>query len=222
MFGVARLNTLARYAAPAGSAVTEYNFVSATTSTTSTIAWPADRAAGDLAILVQGAGALNTPPTAVTPTGFTNIANTGASASAANRTMVDYKILTGSESGNITGMNGSTNRKNLFIYRPNSAITTLTISTVNQQTTTGTPTNQTLSMSGLTGPYIGIAAYMSSGTITARGSTVTASREVTANSTTNYTKTFESNKADQTFGNSTISMADYGTNALVSFTILIR
>ena len=222
MFGVARLNTLARYAAPAGPAVSEYNFVSATTATASTIAWPADRAAGDLAILVDGAGAATTAPTAVTATGFTDIANTSLNASLANRTMVSYKILTGSETGSITGMSGTTNRKNLFIYRPDATITTLTISTVNQQTTLSAPTNQTLSMSALTGPYIGIAAYMSSGTITARGSTVTASREVTANSTTNYTKTFEAKKADESFANSTISMADYGTNGMVSFTILIR
>jgi hypothetical protein len=119
-------------------------------------------------------------------------------------------------------MSGSTNRKHLFIYRPNTTITQITLVGQTTDSTINAPANQSLDMSLQTGPYIGMAIYMSSGNITTRGSTVTETREINNGSAqTNYTKTFEATSSSVSFANSTISMADYGTNALVSFMLQI-
>jgi hypothetical protein len=68
-----------------------------------------------------------------------------------------------------------------------------------------------------------MAVYMSNGTISPRGSTVTSTREINNGAAnTNYTRTFEATSTAVSFANSTISMEDEGTNGLASFIIGIR
>jgi len=92
------------------------------------------------------------------------------------------------------------------------------------QITETTPTNKTLSMSNKTGSYIGLAFYFNSNStsITTRGSTVTATREINfVASNAMYLKTFENSYGLTPFADSTISMADYGNNWLSVVTLSI-
>jgi len=202
--------------------VTSISFVTSATSTTTSIVCPTVQA-GDIIVLFNYARSTNSfTPTSVTPTGFTGIGS-GASfnATLAVREQPFYKIATGTESGTtLTGMTG-TGAQNilLLVYRPNASINQITISTPTAQATDSAPTNQTLSMSSLTGPYIGFAFYSGSNVLTTKGSTIPSTREIDSGNTA--VKTFESTSSAVTFSDSTISQSDYGTNVLESFTMTI-
>jgi hypothetical protein len=89
--------------------------------------------ANDVALFIDYAGA-NAAPTAVTPSGFTNVINTSGGDEPAARAMVSWKKLAGSE-GSVTGMTASTggvggdNNKLGLVLRPSRDFTTLTTST---------------------------------------------------------------------------------------------
>lgn len=89
--------------------------------------------ANDVAMYIDYAGAA-APPTAVTPSGFTNIVNTSGSSEPGARAMVSWKKLAGSEAS-VTGMSASTggtgadNNKLGLVFRPSIDFTTLTVST---------------------------------------------------------------------------------------------
>jgi len=98
--------------------------VASATSTGSTISWPAGIQAGDIAILVDNAMATGSNPTNVVPGAMTQVDTTTDSASLYNiRRTISRRICTGSESGSMTGLNGSgKNAKTLTILRPNWAL----------------------------------------------------------------------------------------------------
>ena len=89
--------------------------------------------ANDVALYIDYAGA-NDPPTAVTPSGFTNIVNTSGGGEPGARAMASWKKLAGSEAS-VTGMSASTggtgadNNKLGLVFRPSIDFTTLTVST---------------------------------------------------------------------------------------------
>ena len=195
-----------------------YTFFSGTTSTTNGT-WPSSLQAGDLAVFINCATeASTTVPTTVVPTGFTSITNSSLSASGASmKTIASYKILTGSETGTITGMNsGGTRRCHLFIYRPSSAFESVIVLTQFSETATTVPTSQSISLATKGGPYVAFGVYQATGAIGTRSSTVTETRELSTG-TTNYTKTFEATSSSVSFSNPSISMTDGGTNCLMSF-----
>jgi hypothetical protein len=195
--------------------VTSISYVTSATSTTTTVTCPTVQA-GDVAFFFNTA--INTTasaPTAVTPTGFSSVANAGTATTLGISNRISYKICTGSEGGTtLTGMSGtSSNNISLVIYRGNIPATFITLTNNSSSANDATPTNQSITLSGTTGPYVAYAFYASSGSITARGSTVTATREITSDSK-QYVKTYESTDSSVSFANTTISMADYGTNCL--------
>jgi hypothetical protein len=202
--------------------VTSISYITSVTATNnSTITWPTIQA-GDLAIYINTAinSTASTPGFNAGPSGFTSIAGgtVTVATTLGGRVNYDYKICTGSESGtNITNTTGTNSTyTTLLIYRGNIPINNI-IATINQaQGTDSAPTSQTLAMSGVTGPYVACAMFTSSGNVTTRGSSITATREI-ANSTHQYVQTFESTSSGVSFSSSTISMADYGTNFLVNF-----
>jgi hypothetical protein len=217
--GPFRMNTIGR----TGS-TTYFTYVGAGESTLSTtVIFPAGIQSGDIAFMFDTQASSNTTvPTTVTPSGWTNITTAITNSTLqATRTCLSYKVCAGTESStSVTGMTAGSLRgeKKIVVYRPSSAITAVTPSTITSQATTSAPTNQTLTMAtGVTAPFIGFAWYFSSGGITTRGSTTTPTREIGL--ARGWLKTFEANKTGQTFANSTISMADYGTNVLVSFKV---
>lgn len=95
-----------------------------TTSSSSSISWPAGRQADDLAVMVDMAFQSASYPNYVTPSGFTIIQSNGDQDSLFYaRFRISYKKLLGSESGTLTGMSvggeeGSDTRKVLAIWRP--------------------------------------------------------------------------------------------------------
>lgn len=109
-----------------GGVVPALQSVSETISTSSStnISWPADREIGDVYALIDGAFNLNlTPPPAVLPSGFTQVANEtdfysiASGVGYASRLMVSYRMVDGTESGNISGLSGAERRKFLIRYR---------------------------------------------------------------------------------------------------------
>lgn len=211
--------------------VLSYSYFSDTYATLSTtITMPSSIQANDLAVMFDWqCNGTTTVPTAVTPTGWTNIINSIQSATlSGQRNCISYKKLDGSEGGtSITGMTqgGLRGEKKIVVFRPTKAITSVTITSLNGQATTNAPTNQSLVLgsSSSGAPYIGFAWYASTGSITTRGSTTTETREIGTSGTTprGFLKTFESTSPSISFSNSTISMADYGVNSMISFKMIL-
>ncbi|TGS63018.1 hypothetical protein EN844_24615 [Mesorhizobium sp. M3A.F.Ca.ET.201.01.1.1] len=133
------------------ASVAPVSLFSHTTSTASTIAWPASIQASDVAVIYDYAAGFSTP-TSVTPTGFTNFVNTTVSPI---RAMASFKILVGGETGNITGMNGTVNNaKVLHIFRGAQAVVSVNSASVNQVCQTGDPVSQTVTSSGGAAPLV--------------------------------------------------------------------
>ena len=123
---------------PKGAAPTlSWTFVGSCQATGTTLDFSALSAgsiqANDVALYIDYAGAEN-PPTAVTPSGFTNIVNTSGAIEPGARAMASWKKLLGSE-GSVTGMSASTgggsadNNKIGLVFRPSIDFTTMTFST---------------------------------------------------------------------------------------------
>lgn len=185
------------------------------TSMADTIAWPGSLAAGDLAVMLDQANSASNgvPPTTVVPSGFTSIVNTASAFS--HRQICSYKILTGSESGSLTGMDGvDSDSKAMLIFRGSAPITSVTVGGVTGQQTTGNPTAQVPAASGGTPPLIVIGAYGSDGSINPRNFTPAKDGEITPNVACYLAwKIYNSAPADVT-----IDMDDEGTiNLLQSF-----
>jgi hypothetical protein len=137
------------------SGVTSLTLFSQTSASASTIAWPASIQAGDLAVLFDQGDAIGSPPTSVIATGFTALAN---ATSVVVRSIAEYKILTGTETGSITGLNGTQNMKALYIFRGDIPITSVSPSVWNAEGTTGDPALQTVAASGGVAPLVVLAA----------------------------------------------------------------
>jgi hypothetical protein len=127
------------------------------TSTASTITFPGGIIAGDLIVLLDVASTAGSPPSAVTPSGFTQIGSsiTGTS----TRQTLWLKLAAGTETGNLTGMNGTTNRKAMYVFRGNVAATAVNSGSVGGQMTAGNPTAQNVTASSGTPPLVVIGAY---------------------------------------------------------------
>ena len=199
--------------------------ISVTTSTTTSITVPATVQAGDL--LIYSSTARNTTtaiPTTPTMTGWSNTVNVALGTTLGIRQVVYYKVaVAGDASSTITNMSGTgATGTVLMVYRPDKAITSVSTNWgTGGQATDSAVTNQTLTMSGTyTGPFISIANYASTAAVLVRGSTTTATAESNPN-TSFYVKRFEALNSSTTFSNSTISMADYGTNAMSAVTFKV-
>ena len=122
---------------------------SSTTSTGATIAWPGSIAAGDVAILLDWGYTVFSTPADVAASGFTDIIN-GSTTTGVERGRIKayYKILTGSESGSITGLSSTSMAKALFIFRGTIAVTTVTAFDATQEITANNPADQTVAVSG--------------------------------------------------------------------------
>jgi hypothetical protein len=162
---------------PKGAAPTlSWTFVGSCQSTGTTLDFSALSAgaiqANDVALYIDYAGAED-PPTAVTPSGFTNIINTSGESEPGARAMASWKKLAGSE-GSVTGMSassggtGADNNKIGLVFRPSIDFTTLTVSTPqNSGVTNANPAAITVDPSAETIPVvlIGIGAVYQ-GTVT--------------------------------------------------------
>ena len=208
-----------RYTVPYVASVA---YVTSVFSYTSSLTFPTVQA-GDIAIYaVTAANTTTAIPASVTPTGFTLLSSATVATTLGTRTEIFYKICTGSESASsLTNATGTSNNlTNMLIYRPSSTVNSLVFSTPSIQVTDAAPTNQTLTMTGLTGPYIGFAWGFTSGfgSVTSTGATKT--RSSLAGSSGGW-NTFEATSSSVSFSTATLSMTDTGTNSLASFTMKI-
>jgi hypothetical protein len=176
--------------------------------------------AGDLAVLVSNAyNSTTTLPTQVNPSGWTLITGNSIATTLGSRSNAYYKVCNGTESGtSITTMSyTSTSQATLIIYRPNIPISLVqNVVSVGLSASDSAINSKTFSLSSPTsGPFIGMAHWASTGSVTVRTSTVTSTREI-ANSTNQYIQLFESAATNITnpYSDGTISIADYGTNIL--------
>lgn len=129
------------------------------TSVASTITAPTGIQAGDIIVLFDSAQNLSTIPATVVPTGFTSIIN--APSSLSHREIISFKLADGTEGGTtITGMNGATsNRKVIFVFRGDIAITTVTPANAGNVTTSGNPASTLVTSSAGIAPLVVLAGW---------------------------------------------------------------
>lgn len=137
-------------------------FVDSATSTTNTIAIPAAAQAGDLAIAFDTAhDSSSTPPTKVTPSGWTTIVDKSGNpggGSDGTRIQIAYKVLVGGDLSTSPGFtNGTDDNKGMIVVRPSSTISSVTPSTFNQSLSDNDPSVQTVSAAGQPSPLIVVA-----------------------------------------------------------------
>lgn len=143
---------------PGGVSSNEMSFFGSNTSSGSSVSFPASILAGDIIIYADNASSYPSAPSAVTPSGFTNIVNESA---APYRAMVSYKLATGSESGSSTGMNGSIHdSKIMAVFRGATAFNSLNIQDVSHSgITASNPSSQLITASGGATPLAVIGIY---------------------------------------------------------------
>lgn len=137
---------------------------------------PASAKPGDVAVLIDAAADLGGAfgdnavlPTYVLPSGWTLIDNQSTAEDlAAIRSVISYRILlAGDEGTTITGMDisaaGGGSRKVMLVFRADGMVSGVTVGPVNSEGTTGNPTSQTVSASGVSEPVVVVAAYRSAG-----------------------------------------------------------
>lgn len=127
-------------------------------STGSTIKVPNTAAAGDLAVLVDWKTATAGTPTAVTPSGWTNIVN----ASGVNsRLMISAKLVVLADVGATqTCMSGdSSNRMILAVFRGSRAIGAFASGSATGEVAATNLAAQTVAASGVQTPLVVLAAY---------------------------------------------------------------
>lgn len=203
---------------------------SATNTNSTTITIPATVIDGDIGILFDSSS--TTGIGAVYPADWTSLASGSLSWSY----RISYRRLKLSDaSTSISGFTTGTRSKILLIIRGratsnnnDAVIRGFYFSTPTGQTTTAAPTNQTIPMLSTQMGYMGFGVYMATSAITSRGSAGTysaaspSSTEYSA-STSHYVKTFGPN-GWQSLGLAdtvTLSMADYGSNALAGFVMVL-
>lgn len=191
----------------------ELVFLNSATSTADTVACPSGIQKGDLIVLFDQGSEGSNPPTAVLPSGFTNIVNS-SSGSTNHRTYISRKIADGTESGaTITGMNASgNNNKVLLVFRPAFAITAVTASSWNTENVTSDPSAQNVTATAGVVPLIVFGVFGSSGAVNPRTFTPASDGEVNSN-TLQYVKykIYNFVAADHS-----VDMDDEGANTLAS------
>lgn len=191
-------------------AITSLLSVSETESTSDTIAWPAVQN-GDIAVLFDWAASAVSTPTAVTPTGFTNMCNAAIST---ERAMSSFKRCDGTETGNITGMNGNVlDRKLLVILRPDIPIATANGGGGQNGALVSTdPPDIVVPASAAVAPVIVFGMYRSSGAVDPRTFTPAKDDEASADAGAKWIawKLFLTDPEDVTIG-----MADEGNDNIV-------
>lgn len=200
-----------------GKTKLELSYVTYATTISQTLVIPASAQIGDIAVYVnRSTYVVTTPiPTTVIPSGWTSVSNLAGATYI--RSIIAYKILVSGDPGaSITIMDSTYDAAVLFIFRPTTAISSLSYASLSEETLDTDPTAQTVTSQ--TEPYIVIGACGSTASCTFNTSWATATQII--NSTTNYVRLgyliFNSNPSS-----TSIDMADAGSrNALQSFALI--
>jgi len=151
-------------------ALTSISVVASATSVSGTITWPGGLQAGDVAFICDWLRQSSGTPTEVVASGFTKIFSDGNTGTNSQHMLLEYKILTGSESGSLTVQDGtSADGKVMLIIRGNEAIARVTASTpTNSGVTASNPSPQDILASGGTPPLIALGCFGASSAISPR------------------------------------------------------
>lgn len=194
------------------TSISSLSFVASSVSSATTITFPTGTQSGDLVVLIE----FSTTVTPSTPSGWTNI---GEASTTGMLGSCSYKVVTSDDLlSSVSGIVGTT-RKTMLAFRPNGTISSVTTGSINGQATTSAPTNQSLIMSGVATPVIGIAHYATTSSSPTRGSSGLTMTEV--NNTTNQNSRYVIFNQGDTPTDGTITMTDGGTNVLQSFYLKI-
>ncbi len=170
-------------------------------STTSSVTYPSGIQAGDLIVVLDFARSPS-QPSDVNPSGYTLIQRSAVIESggfAAQKLASWLKIATGSETGSLSLMNGSSsNAKVIVVFRGGSPISSAAIQDPDSETTTSNPAAQSVSASGGDTPLIVLGFYSSSSAISPRTFSPAKDGEVGASNNLGYLawKIYESSPAD--------------------------
>jgi hypothetical protein len=198
-----------------GKSNLQLSYVTYATTTSQTLTIPASAQIGDIAVYVNRATSTLITPSAVIPSGWTTVSNLAAATY--TRSIIAYKILASGEPGsNITVINTTYNTSIMFIFRPNTTISSLSYASLNNQIVNTDPTAQTVTAQ--TKPYIVIGACGSTATCTFTNAWYTATQIINASSS--YVR-FGYLIFNDSPSNVTVDMTDYGNrNALQSFALV--
>lgn len=156
----------------------------------------------------------STVTTQVVPSGWTLLDTVSV---AGIRTTISYKKLVAGDSGTTVTGQGNNTAKYLLHLRP-SQDSNISFSTVNSEANAAAPTQQTISMSGETGPIFGIAFTASTGTSTRTfGGKLPYANLSNSSTGINTNLRVISYQGDDVPSNNTISMTDGGVNTMQSF-----
>lgn len=197
------------------------SFLNYSTSTGSTVAVPTNAVAGDWAILFDlgwslGGGSISE----VTPSGWTNLASgfvSDAVEGVSIRLMTSHVTLTAGMIGtSITGMNPGRKCKIMLVFRPSTSIITKVASSWGNEVTTGNPSAQTVTASGVTTPLVVVAAAGSASGSTAFSTETPSMTNVFISSSSAVSLRVGYTLYNSSPSNQSIDMNDVNTNALQS------
>lgn len=128
------------------------------------ITMPSGISAGDVIIVLQSSYNLSGGPSAAYGTGFSSVGTVSNSWNSgedmySHRTCMSMKIADGTEASSSIGgfMNGTRECAVVYVYRPDTAATTITAQDVETQATNGNPTGHTINASSSTKVAIVVA-----------------------------------------------------------------
>lgn len=183
-------------------------------SNTHQITYPAGIQAGDLIVLFEGA--INNPasiPTNVNITGYTQIQNTASNPA---RVKSSYRVADGSESGVITGLNGTgRDQKVMLVFRGSRPVVGWSIGgSATSGLTASNPTPQVVPAASESAPLVVLGFYWSTGAVNPRTMTPTKTGELQQQSTDDLWVAWDIQNAVTV--NTTVDMDDEGSNVMHS------
>jgi hypothetical protein len=222
MFGIARLNTLAK----ATSAPTTLTFVSIASGISQSPSVSAN--IGDIIVIFTSASNTSTsaaPATLVTPSGYTVALDIATpTQAAAQRSTILYQISTTSGSRTVTVATGTQGvAVTVIVYRPDVIANSVSFSAGTNEITNAVPASQTLTFGTMTNLMVGFAYGASTGStsvgnqaqmLTVTGTPTRSINVIVSTLVFSRLSTFEGSGFS---GTSTVTHpTDLGTNTLIS------
>lgn len=153
-----------------GATLTTLAMVASASSVSGSITWPGGLQAGDVAFICDWLRQSSGTPTEVVASDFTKIFADGNTGTNSQHMVLEYKILTGAESGSLTVQDGtSADGKVMLIFRGNVPIAAVSPSTpTSSGVTASNPAAQNILASGGTAPLVVLGCFGASSAIDPR------------------------------------------------------